>query len=247
MPMFPPPARNFSQLRPVGVDLGISCSASGSSYITVGDTKVKCCVNTPRSCGKRLLQEVGILSIDVRFSRKDLARSCNFDLRHVLTELFERHLLLSRYPRQLIEAWLTVEEDAGGLFAACVTGLCLAFADCGIQMLDVVAATSAFAFRVSGGAMTLALDLSADEEAYYSEVDPGMTRLHLAYCPNLGVTTYVLQTGCHTDPAVTQQLLSMAHAACDLVFAEIKTSMHGHLEWLSEQRGDTLTCPEVEM
>eukprot|EP00371_Babesia_bovis_P003654 XP_001612301.1 hypothetical protein [Babesia bovis T2Bo] len=152
--------------------MGISYSASGSSYITLGDTMVKACVNVPRPCGKRLLQEVGILSIEVRYSKPHIPSSSDADLRHVLTELFERHVILSRYPRQLIEAWVTIEEDAGGLFGACVTALSLAFADCGIQMLDILAATSVvgiryivymaqFAYELDG-ILTVAVDLSSE-------------------------------------------------------------------------------------
>ncbi|EDO08733.2 3' exoribonuclease family domain 1 protein [Babesia bovis T2Bo] len=226
--------RRQTEIRPIGIDMGISYSASGSSYITLGDTMVKACVNVPRPCGKRLLQEVGILSIEVRYSKPHIPSSSDADLRHVLTELFERHVILSRYPRQLIEAWVTIEEDAGGLFGACVTALSLAFADCGIQMLDILAATSVFAYELDG-ILTVAVDLSSEQVAAYKTKDPGITQLHLAHCPNLDVVAYLMQTGQHSDEAVIQQMLTLARAGCNLVFNEIKAAAKGYTEWLSEQ------------
>lgn len=134
---------------------------------------MKCCVNAPRPCNRRILHETGILNIIVRHSVKDQRKRPEYNLTTVLTELFERHILLRRYPHHLIEAWLTIEEDDGGLFPACVMGLFLALADCGVQMLDTISAASVvcaitldhmliqFAFKNPDGSLQLALDLNA--------------------------------------------------------------------------------------
>ncbi|GBE62585.1 3 exoribonuclease domain 1 domain-containing protein [Babesia ovata] len=235
-----PPPRNFTQLRPVAYDIGISCSAAGSCYVTLGDTKVKCCVNAPRPCNKRLFDEVGLLNIEVRFSRPDMRPSCSFDLASVLTDVFERHLLLRRYPHQLIDAWITIEEDAGGLFSACITGLCLAFADCGIHMPDLVSAASAYAFRDPKGNLTLALDLSDKESSYFEQTDPGLTSVHLAYCPNMNTIACLLQSGEHTDSALLDKLLTTTQAACGVVAGEMTVSLQDYVEWTQERDHDAV-------
>ncbi|CDR97926.1 -Probable exosome complex exonuclease 1 [Babesia bigemina] len=219
-------------------DVGVSCSAAGSSYVTVGDTKVKCCVNAPRPCGRRVFDERGLLTIDVRFSRPELRRSCSFDVCSVLSDVFERHLLLRRYPHQLIEAWITIEEDAGGLFCACITGLCIAFADGGIQMPDIISAASAYAFRDPQGSLTVALDLSDEEASYYGQIDPGLTKLHLAYCPNMNTIACLLQSGEHADSAVLNKMLTMAQAACGVITAEMQASLQDYVEWVQERNHD---------
>ncbi|KAK1937458.1 LOW QUALITY PROTEIN: hypothetical protein X943_002000 [Babesia divergens] len=271
-PLPVPTPRNLSQIRPLGIDLCISKSASGSSYITLGETKVKCCVNAPRPCNRRILHETGILNIIVRHSVKDQRKRPEYNLTTVLTELFERHILLRRYPHHLIEAWLTIEEDDGGLFPACVMGLFLALADCGVQMLDTISAASVvcaitvdhmliqFAFKNPDGSLQLALDLNAHEEAYYQQLHPGISRVHLAYCPNLNTVGYLLCTGGSITYEVLQkigdvladmQMVTMAQAACDVLTTEINSAMIDHIKWKRREMrlaldGNSI-CPEIDL
>lgn len=249
---FPPPAvKSQNQIRPLGMDVGISASAAGSSYVTLGETKVKCCVNAPRPSNKRILRETAILSITVRFSNREKDYKPGYDIKSVLKELFERHILVHRHPHQLIQAWITVEENDGGLFAACIMGLALALADGGILMKDIISAVSVYGYKETNGALQMALDLNRAEEEHSLSVYPGLMRLHLAYCPQLRKVAYMVFTGDEVDHESIKQMAALAQTACDMIAEQIKSTLASYVDWKKsedqEPSGSDSGFPEMEL
>ncbi|KAK1444071.1 PNPase/RNase PH domain containing protein [Babesia gibsoni] len=243
--------KGFNQIRPLGIDIGISAASAGSSYITLGETKVKCCVSAPRPSSKRIIRETAILSISVRHSRSDGEHQQDFDIKAVLTELFEGHILVRRYPHQLIQAWITVEENDGGLFAACVMALSLALTDAGIQMKDMVAATSVYGYRGIDGSLQMVLDLTSSEEEYYLRLHPGLSRLHLAYCPSLRKVAYLLCTGEDIRWETISSMSSLAETACEVIAAEMKSTTAEQVGWRNTDSNQMANigakCQEIEL
>ncbi|KAK2198114.1 bifunctional PNPase-RNase PH domain superfamily/Ribosomal protein S5 domain 2-type fold/Exoribonuclease [Babesia duncani] len=134
--------RNPGEIRPLSFKLGGPNLSIGSSFVGLGNTKVKCHVNTPKPPTKKTNLDIGQLVLEVRNTCGSFSSRIEEHFRATLLEALERHVLLKKYPRQIIEAWVTIEEDDGGVFNAALMGLSLAFVDCGIQLYDIISSCS---------------------------------------------------------------------------------------------------------
>jgi len=138
----------------------------------------------------------------------------------VLVEALEASIQLDKFPKAVLEAYVVVLENEGGLMGAAISCASLALADAGVEMYDMVAACSAACI----GSQVL-LDPSLIEEravrAQAQSREPSANEVSageasssaseactvlLAYMPALNQVTYVLQTGSAEEKTVCTML-----------------------------------------
>jgi len=125
--------RGPSDIRPIYVQTGVRGGSRGSSYIEVGNTKVICVVNGPKDLSKKIdYSKTGILSVEVqsigsKTQEKDVI---------LLKEALEAIVLLEKFPKSLLEIFITILEDAGSSVAASLTAAGLALIDAGVPVYD---------------------------------------------------------------------------------------------------------------
>lgn len=164
--------REFYQLRPIFSRINVSSRATGSCYLSQGQTKLLCTILGPKPSTRvntrRLgnTAESGCLDFEVTFTPfsrvgrgritkagggigqslrhpNDLCGSTEEErLANRLVETFQSVVLLDRFPNTTIEIYLTVLENEGGLTAAAINCVSMALADAGIPSQDLCVAVT---------------------------------------------------------------------------------------------------------
>ncbi|KAI9598560.1 ribosomal protein S5 domain 2-like protein [Syncephalis fuscata] len=199
--------RGPEDIRPVFLRTGLISQASGSAYIELGRTKVACAVYGPRQLKKQQgFSEHGRLYCEFKFAtfackkrRHHLRDPQEKEFSQIIVQALTPSVRLDRLPKSVVDLYITVIENDGtaSCLAAAITAASVALADAGVEMLDLVAATSLGYVN-----QQLLVDCSADEEAYQqqsgwtgTEEDIGTADLVLAYMPSLGQVTHLLHRG----------------------------------------------------
>jgi len=131
--------RGPTDIRPLFVQTGVRTSSKGSSYVEMGNTKVVCVVNGPKDLSKKVeFSTTGLISLEIqatggKVSEKDVI---------AIKEALEGIVVLDKFPKCLLEVFLTVLEDEGSCIAACITAAGLALIDGGIPVYDTPVASS---------------------------------------------------------------------------------------------------------
>jgi len=127
--------RDCGEIRPIFVQTGVRSGAKGSSYIEMGNTKVICVVQGPKDLPKKVdFSSTGLLAVDVQLTggkvpEKDII---------LLKESLEAVILMDKFPKCMLEIYLSILEDGGSSIAACITAAGLAVIDGGIPIFDTV-------------------------------------------------------------------------------------------------------------
>eukprot|EP00920_Eleutheroschizon_duboscqi_P040672 GHVT01097207.1.p1 GENE.GHVT01097207.1~~GHVT01097207.1.p1 ORF type:complete len:380 (+),score=47.62 GHVT01097207.1:301-1440(+) len=160
--------RRLQEMRNIYMRVGPVPGASGSSYITLGNTKLTCIVEGPRPAGASAQPNRGSVSLDLRVAScalKDLrtgtpltSTSDGVNTIGVVRvaeqrSYWERLLLgavynlvrLEAYPKSQIDLIINVLEDDGGVLTAALTAASLALVDAGVEVNDIAAAVSVYA------------------------------------------------------------------------------------------------------
>jgi len=125
--------RRLEEVRQLYVETGVRGGVRGSSYIEMGDTKVICVVNGPKELPKKVdFSTTGTLLVEVqavgsKVPEKDII---------LLKEALEAVVILEKFPKLLLEIFLTILEDNGSSTAACITAAGLALVDAGVPVYD---------------------------------------------------------------------------------------------------------------
>ncbi|KAF8819499.1 3' exoribonuclease family, domain 1 domain-containing protein [Cardiosporidium cionae] len=129
----------------------MTVSAHGSSYFEIGNTRVLAYVYGPSEAKKRSDSHMkGTLHCEVILAaysttdRKQRSKKDRQTEEYALTatETFENLILLSLYPRSQIQIFVYLLEMDGGVRSAILNACCLALADAGIAMKELVSACS---------------------------------------------------------------------------------------------------------
>jgi exosome complex component MTR3 len=220
-------------LRPLHLQVAVVSRASGSALVELGRTKLVCAVYGPRQqrrqgagagmgAGGGAPSERGRFSCELRFApfaqAQRRARGVQTDERELsqqLAEALEVALLLNKFPRASVDAFITVLEDAGGVAAAAVCAVSLALAEAGIDAYDLVAACSAAAFGDR-----VVLDPS-EEELRRPDLTAALT---LSLMPSLQQVTHVAQSGA-LSPRALDRLVAICTDGCAAVYARMRESL----------------------
>ncbi len=158
--------RPAPQFRPVHMKVGVVGRAVGSAYVEAGGTKIIAAVYGPRQTEKATYSEKGRLKCDLRYTsvtspdperhaRSSEEKEPSLQVHRAL----EVSVRLEKYPKSVIDIFIMVLDNDGGVLPLAITCGSLALAHAGIEMFDLVAACSATSI-----AQSVYLDPTAAEE-----------------------------------------------------------------------------------
>lgn len=207
--------RGIDELRSIKITVGVVKNADGSAYIEFGKNKIIVAVYGPREvhpkhmalpdrCVLRCRYHMSPFSTDTRKNPAPSRREV--EISKVMRESLEPSLILSDYPRAVIDVFVEVLQADGGSRCAGINAASVALADAGINMRDLVSACAAG--RLSDN---IVLDINDLED---KEGDADMP---VAYLPNLEQVTLLQLDGKLTTTQFSE-CLEKAISGCKSVY-----------------------------
>jgi exosome complex component RRP41 len=224
--------RRFDELRPIRMQVGVLANATGSALVEYGRTKVLAAVYGPREPFQKymVLPDRAILRVRYHMApfstteRKSPAPSRReIELSKVIREALEDIVLLTEYPRTVIDIFVEVLQADGGTRVAGVTAASLALADAGIPLRGLVAGVAVG--KING---VLVLDLDEVEDSM------GEADMPIAGAPDLGLITLFQLNGVLTEEEV-EKGLSMAWSAIEKIVSMEKEVLRSRFEAVGEE------------
>jgi exosome complex component MTR3 len=144
------PAATLMNFREISCDTGVINGASGSAFISFGDTKVFCAIYGPRANQRGAVSgpfsDSGLLECDVRIAATNnshsLSSSSEPRISQQLRDALAPSVRLSCYPKAVISIYAVIVQSAGSELAAVISCASLALADASIEVNDFVCATT---------------------------------------------------------------------------------------------------------
>ncbi|MFX0042649.1 MAG: exosome complex exonuclease Rrp41 [Candidatus Hodarchaeota archaeon] len=143
--------REYNELRPIKMEVGVVKNADGSAYLEWGNNKIFAAVYGPREVHPHHLAkpDQGILRVFYRmatFSVFDRKRPApgrrEKEISMIISDCLEPLLFLELYPGTSFEVFIEVIDADGGTRCASTTVAALALADAGIPMKSLVSAVA---------------------------------------------------------------------------------------------------------
>ncbi|MEK6982839.1 MAG: exosome complex exonuclease Rrp41 [Candidatus Micrarchaeota archaeon] len=167
--------RGVEDLRNLRIEAGVLKQAAGSAYVEWGKNKIICGVYGPRECIPKFEASPYRALIKCRYmmapfcSLEEHGRSGpsrrSTELSKVIREVFENLIISESFPRTEIDIYMEILQSDGGTRTAAITAACVALANAGIPLKDMV---SALALGKADGKMVVDL---AKEEDNFGESD----------------------------------------------------------------------------
>jgi len=207
--------RGIDDLRPIKITVGVIKNADGSAFIEFGKNKIIVAVYGPREvhpkhmalpdrCVLRCRYHMSPFSTDTRKNPAPSRREV--EISKVIRESLEPSLILSDYPRAVIDVFVEVLQADGGSRCAGIIGASVALADAGINMRDLVSACAAGRL---GDNIVLDINDLEDKE--------GDADMPVAYLPNVEQIT-LLQLDGKLSSNQFNECLNKAIQGCKLVY-----------------------------
>lgn len=207
--------RGINDLRSIKITVGVVKNADGSAFIEFGKNKIIVAVYGPREvhpkhmalpdrCVLRCRYHMSPFSTDTRKNPAPSRREV--EISKVMRESLEPSLILSDYPRAVIDVFVEVLQADGGSRCAGINAASVALADAGINMRDLVSACAAG--RIADN---IVLDINDLED---KEGDADMP---VAYMPNLEQVT-LLQLDGKLTTTQFNECLNKAITGCKAVY-----------------------------
>ncbi|KAJ1511868.1 hypothetical protein HMI56_004843 [Coelomomyces lativittatus] len=146
------PSRSIDSIRGLFMQTGVLPQADGSSLIELGQLKLLCAVYGPKPDRKTGTTEKGKLSVSFRFAtfanpvRKSfLQDATEKDYSTFLYNALLPSVRLTSFPKSKVDVYVTLLQNDGvhASLASAVTAASLALVDAGIEVMDLVAGSSA--------------------------------------------------------------------------------------------------------
>ena len=162
--------RSPTDLRPVYAEVSIVADAAGSAYVELEHTKVASCIRV-RQLNKpwQDFRDEGQVVCDIKYAlsavgggRGDAELEGERELGEWLMTAVEASIQLSKLPKMVVEVYVTILQDDGGVTVALANCVSLALADAGVEMF---ALTPACAVALTGDEMVVDPDKSAERSA----------------------------------------------------------------------------------
>jgi exosome complex component RRP41 len=207
--------REIDDLRPIKITVGVIKNADGSAFIEFGKNKIIVAVYGPREvhpkhmalpdrCVLRCRYHMSPFSTDTRKNPAPSRREV--EISKVIRESLEPSLILSDYPRAVIDVFVEVLQADGGSRCAGIIAASVALADAGINMRDLVSACAAGRL---GDNIVLDINDLEDKE--------GDADMPVAYLPNIEQIT-LLQLDGKLSTSQFNECLKKAIQGCKLVY-----------------------------
>ncbi|ETS60178.1 hypothetical protein PaG_05719 [Moesziomyces aphidis] len=193
-----PDGRAYTQLRSIFLQTNLVPSASGSSYVEIGDLKLACSVFGPRQVKGRQYSGKAELNVEVKFapfsSRRRRQPGKTTESAH-LSGLLHQALLpslrLDLLPKASLDIHIMVLQT-DGLEESCIAAACMAastaLASAGIEMCGLVVGTVALVPAQSSGEQRVLLDPSSADIGLVTGMKTS-TRVLLCGMPALASVT----------------------------------------------------------
>ncbi len=211
---------------------GIIVQASGSAYIEVGASKVVCAVYGPKQQTKNILHDSAKLFCDFKFApfalskRKSYQRDATeVEYSQIMQQALAPSIRLELLPKSTIDVFVTVLQADGqaAALATAITCASLALVDSGIELFDLVAASSA-GFVVKDDEETqVRLDCDGREEDLMTMFKT--CTLTLAMMPSMNETTHLIQAGEISSTHVTQAI-DLTTDACLKIYGLMRQTLN---------------------
>eukprot|EP01117_Protostelium_nocturnum_P005065 TRINITY_DN1832_c0_g1_i2.p1 TRINITY_DN1832_c0_g1~~TRINITY_DN1832_c0_g1_i2.p1 ORF type:complete len:224 (+),score=67.53 TRINITY_DN1832_c0_g1_i2:370-1041(+) len=178
---------------------GIIGQASGSAYLEMNKTKIICSVYGPHQSSKMEFSEKAKLQCEFKFAtfseqtkerKKYVQDKEEKEFSMLMIQSLESSLILEKYPKSVIDCYVLVLENDGGALSGAITCASLALANAGIEMFDLVAATTAGVDPISGD---IILDPTEEEGRKKGNGKGGVVTI--AYMTGLNEVTQIWQSG----------------------------------------------------
>eukprot|EP00128_Syssomonas_multiformis_P002991 Colp12_sorted_trinity150504_noHs@34953 len=203
--------RTKQQLRPIFLKTGLIHDASGSAYLEMGNTKTL--------TGQQFSAQ-GKIQCEFKFAPFAGVQRCGYtpdaqekELSLFMAQALEQAVRLDKFPKSVLDIYVTVIQNDGAAFAAAINCASLAIASAGVEMYDLVAACGAV---VHGN--SIVLDASLSEESTQDGA------VHVAFLPALSDVTFMLQTGQLKENAVKETLESCLDG-CAKIHEQLQASL----------------------
>lgn len=221
-------ASSSSNFRDILCDTGIISGASGSAFISFGDTKVFCAIYGPRANQRGTVNgqfsDSGILECDVRISTANshaLSSSADPRISQQLRDALIPSVRLSCYPKAIISVYAVVVQSGGSELSAVITCASLALADASIELNDFVCAT------------TVGLSKSTNEKEIqnFLTLDPSIDQYQdlLAVLSLSSMVSYSELTHISVEGSLTfaefDTLVQLASSGCEYLRTVLKESI----------------------
>ena len=188
--------RNFDELRPISIKIGVLENADGSAEIRMGKNIIIAAVYGPRELHPkhRALPDRALVQCFYRMStfsvtdRKSPAPSRREkEISMIISNALTSVVFTEKYPRTTIDVYIQVLQADGGTRCASLTAASVALADAGIPMRGLIAS-------VAGGIINdkVVLDL------YDIEDQKGSGDVPIGYCPVLDEVSLIQLDGVFT-------------------------------------------------
>jgi exosome complex component RRP41 len=188
--------RNFDELRPLSIEIGVLENADGSAEIRMGKNIILAAIYGPRELHPkhRALPDRALIQCFYRMStfsvsdRKSPAPSRREkEISMIISDALTSVVFTEKYPRTTIDVYLQVLQADGGTRCASLTAASVALADAGIPMKGLVAS-------VAGGLINdkVVLDLFDIED------QKGSGDMPIGYCPVLNEVSLLQLDGVFT-------------------------------------------------
>src|SRR5215211_3949823 len=185
--------RGIDDLRTVKITVGPLKNADGSAFIEFGKNRILAAVYGPREvhpkhmalpdrCVLRCRYHMSPFSTDTRKNPAPSRREV--EISKVIRESLEPSLILSDYPRAVIDVFVEVLQADGGSRCAGIAAASVALADAGVNMRDLVAACAAGKVNDK-----IVLDINDTEDK------EGGADMPIAYMPHLDEITLLQLDG----------------------------------------------------
>ena len=218
--------RGFDELRPMEAKAGVIPNANGSGYFKIGKTEAYAAVYGPRELHPRFLQnpKTGIIRCHynmmpfsgtgsrIRPGTKRRAQEISMVMEKALTPVVD----LSMFPNSVVDIFVEFPSTDAGTRCAAISAACIALADAGIKMKDMV--SSVAMGEVDG---SVCADLTYNEEAY----DAIVSDIPIAMINGTGEITLLQMDGEITKEALIKSL-EAAKDACNKVHLKQKEALN---------------------
>jgi len=219
-----PDKKGVCQSDTLYMNTGVVSHASGSAYLECGQTKIICSIYGPRSTEQSKLgySEKGAVQCDLKFApfaaKQHRDRGQGGDekvLSQFVKQAVESAIQLERFPKSVIDVFLVVLEDAGGVSSAAVTCVCLALADAGIDLIDLVVGSSVSCYG-NGELVAHPSPLCRERSSH--------ANLTLAFMPARQKMTQISLTG-EMPPALVSKAIGMCMEQCEEVHQSMREAL----------------------
>lgn len=127
-------------------------SATGSAYYESGNTKVICAVYGPKPSSRSQFHANGIVTCDVKFApfatstrrstQSRTAEPADLQLSSSLQEALSAIVQLDKFPNHEVQVCVEILQSEGNEVAAAICSASLALVDSGLEMYDIVSAST---------------------------------------------------------------------------------------------------------